>query len=114
MEFHDPDREDDDLVEIGIERSPRTGPGTAGWVMVAAGIVGYLVVQLAQSVRYGFTDVLLNTVYGLGFLFATVVATAGVFVIVVQRWLLPELVAAIEASGVREDGAVPGEAPDAS
>lgn len=79
--------------------------------MVAAGVVGYLVIDLVQAVRYEFTD-MFNVVFGLGFLLTTVVATAGVFVIVVRRWLLPELVAAIEASRDREPDPVPPQGPD--
>lgn len=113
MEFHDPDREDSEAVEVGIERSPRDRSGTIGWAMVAAGVVGYLVMQLVQAVRYEFTD-MFNVVFGLGFLLTTVVATAGVFVIVVRRWLLPDLVAAIEASRDPEPGVVPPQGPDDS
>lgn len=102
MDFYDPDRATSTSSEVsGIKPRLPTRGVAAGWVMVATGILGYLAVHLVQGLRWDFTDTVFNLVLGLGFLIATVIVTAGVFVLVIQRWLLPDLIAAIQRSDPR-------------
>lgn len=93
MEHDEPDSGGDAATAHPIERDDGAGPVPVGWLLIGVGVVGYLVIQILQMRRYDFqqpwTDVLLTA----GFLIASALATAGIVVIALQRWVLPELVA---------------------
>lgn len=97
MEFYDGHR-DDEFDEFAVEREDgvaRARRLTPGWTLILLSLVAYTVVLVAQGWMFSSPFRLLFTLTTLLTLLAGGLLTAGVVLIVLRRWLLPDLVEAV-------------------
>lgn len=100
--YYDPDDENGEgTTTASSARTPRSGR-TIGWMLFGGGLAGYFAIQFWQAAQFQFSEPWIHFVMGVGFLLTTSVVTAGIVVISVQRWLLPELARSVACQVARE------------